>query len=143
MKTLLNLFILVSLLAGTTLLSCSDSETRSPLAFSATVIINLGLLHDTDAASASIIDRILRFFASGAVAASTAPAAFSNINIRVTGSGIGTFSKDFPPTRVISMTVPGGGLRLFEVTAQVLGGDSSAGAFPAPTLSCIHPRWAI
>jgi hypothetical protein len=125
MKQLVNLILIVALTGGAWTLSCSDSESRIPSAGDATVIINLGLPPDDDAASASVIDRMLRFFSRDAVAA-TAPATFGNINIRVTGAGIGSIAKDFPSTGVISMTVPGGGLRTFEVTAQVAAGDPSA-----------------
>ena len=125
MKRIINLSILICLLTGASLLSCADSESRSSLAGDATVIINLGLPPDYETASSSIIDRVLRFFTSDAVAA-VAPAAFANINIRVSGDGIGSIAKDFPPTSIISMTVPGGGLRTFDVTAQVAPGDPSA-----------------
>ena len=111
MKKIINLVILITMIAGASLLSCADSESRIPAAGDATVIINLGLPPDNETASASVIDRVLRFFTRDAVAA-TAPAVFGNITIRVTGDGIGSFVKDFPPTGVISMTVPGGGLRI-------------------------------
>jgi len=123
MKRILNLTIVLSLLAGASLFSCADSESRSSLVGDATVIINLGLPPDNETASISIIDRVLRFFSSEAVAA-PAPAVFSTISIRVTGDGIGSIAKDFPPTSIISMTVPGGCLRTFDVTALV--GDTSA-----------------
>jgi hypothetical protein len=125
MKKFINLIILVTMIAGASLLSCADSESRIPAAGDATVILNLGLPPDSDTESVSVIDRVLRFFTRDAVAA-TPPATFGNINIQVTGEGIGTYNMDFAPTDVISMTVPGGGLRSFMVTAQVAPGDPSA-----------------
>ncbi len=125
MNKIFNAVLLITLLAGASLLSCADSESRSSLAGDATVIINLGLPYESDQSNVSFIDRVLRFFSSDAVAA-PAPAAFGNINIRVTGNGIGSITKDFPSTGVISMTVPGGGLRNFEVTAYIAPGEPSA-----------------
>ncbi len=150
MKRILNLAILISLLAGASLISCADSESRSALAGDATVIINLGLPTDDETASISIIDRVLRFFTSEAVAA-PAPAVFSTISIRVTGDGIGSIAKDFPPTSIISMTVPGGGLRTFVVTAYVadtsavltyqgtsIANVPSGGSVSVPVLMTVH-----
>ena len=137
MKKIFNLLLLMCLLAGASLISCADDESRSSLAGDATVVINLGLPPDYETASSSILDRVLRFFTRDAVAA-TAPAAFANINIRVSGNGIGSIAKDFPGTSVISMTVPGGGLRTFEVTARVVPGDTGAAlAFYGSTIATV------
>ncbi|HPG48941.1 MAG TPA: hypothetical protein PLL11_00050 [Spirochaetota bacterium] len=125
MKKIFNLVMAIFMLAGMSLLSCADDESRPSLAGDATVIINLGLPPEYETVNASIIDRVLRFFTRDAVAA-PAPAAFGNISIRVTGNGIGSIAKDFPSTGVISMTVPGGGPRTFEVTAIIAPGDPSA-----------------
>ena len=125
MKKFVHLCIVFTLIAGASFLSCFDSESRLPSAGDTTVIFNLGLKPDIDTASASVIDRVLRLFTRDAVAA-TAPAVFSNISVQVSGSGIGTFTKDCQPAGVVSLVVPGGGIRTFEVTAQVAAGDPSA-----------------
>ncbi|HPV41667.1 MAG TPA: hypothetical protein PKX40_10845 [Spirochaetota bacterium] len=97
---------------------CSDSEPRTGLlGQTSTVIINLGLPND-HAADTSIIDKVRRFFARDAIA-QTAPAAFNSVKVRVTAADIGIIEKEFNPYGTISLNVPAGNLRQFEVIAYV------------------------
>jgi len=89
-----------------------------------TVIINLGLQSD-HAADTSIIDKVRRFFVRDAIA-QTAPAAFSSIKVRVTATDIGVIEKEFNPYGTISLNVPAGNLRQFEVIAYVTPVESIA-----------------
>jgi hypothetical protein len=120
--------------------SCSDSESKygSLLGNNTQVIISLGLPQHHAAAEASIIDRILRFFTRDAVAQS-APAAFSSINVRVTGADIGVIENQFSPYGMISFNVPSGALRQFEVTAFVDASDPSGAASFRGTTSANLP----
>ncbi len=109
-------------------LTCSDSERRTGLlGQTSTVIINIGHAADHASVNPSMIDRVLRFFTRDAIA-QTAPAAFSSIKVRVAGLDIGLIEKNFSPYGAISLTVPAGNLRQFEVTAYVAPGDPSAAA---------------
>lgn len=106
--------------------SCSDSERRMGLlGQTSSVVINLGLPADDSAANRSLIDRLRRFIARDAIA-QTAPATFSLVRVRVTAVDIGVIEKEFNPYGTITMTVPSGSLRQFEVTAYVAAGDLSA-----------------
>lgn len=125
MKKIASALILTAFIAGASLLSCADSESRMPLAGYATVVINLGMHPESETAGLSIIDRVLRLFTRDAVAG-TAPANFSTIKIRITAPDIGSISNDFPPTSIITMIVPGGKRRIFDVTAYVAAGETSA-----------------
>jgi hypothetical protein len=106
--------------------SCSDSENRHlALLNQAKVVIDLNL--SDKQASSGVLDTIRRLFVQDAVAA-TAPAVFSSITVRVTGIDIGLIEKNFTPIEAISLSVPAGNLRWFEVTAYVAPGDPSAAA---------------
>ncbi len=106
--------------------SCSDSERRMGLlGQTSSVVINLGLPADDSAANRSLIDRLRRFIARDAIA-QTAPATFSLVRVRVTAVDIGVIEKEFNPYGTITLTVPSGSLRQFEVTAYVAPGDPSA-----------------
>lgn len=117
--------IVISLLLSLTTFSCSDSEHRTGmLGQTSTVIINLGLPND-HAADTSIIDKVRRFFARDAIA-QTAPAAFSSVKVRVTAADIGIIEKELNAYGTMSLNVPSGSLRQFDVTAYVAPGDPSA-----------------
>jgi len=89
-----------------------------------TVIINLGLPND-HAADTSIIDKVRRFFVRDAIA-QTAPAVFSSVKVRVTAADFGIIEKEFNAYGTMSLNVPSGSLRQFDVTAYVAPGDPSA-----------------
>lgn len=116
MKRLCSLLIL-SALTAFTLFSCSDSESRLPIGGNTRVIINLGLQPDRQ--EVSFLDRLLRILSRDAIAEENAPASFSSITVRVTAPDIGILEKSFPPSRTVTMTVPSGSIRTFEVTALV------------------------
>ncbi len=125
MTRALRLAIIPIALAGMVLtFSCSDSEHRIPFGY-ARAVINLNLPPETPDAQAGLIERIRRLLVPDAVAQS-APAAFSSITVRVTGPDIALIEKSFAPYSNISMSVPAGALRNFEVTAYVAPGDPSA-----------------
>lgn len=114
-------------IVSVSLFSCSDSENRHlALLGQAKVIIDLNL-HQEDQASAGILDTIRRLFVRDAIAQS-APATFSEIRVSVTGTGMSAITRSFAPYDVISMNIPAGSLRRFEVTAYVTPGDPSPAA---------------
>ncbi len=106
--------------------SCSDSEHRLPFASkdTATVVIKLGLPDEQAAVSRSLIDRILRIFTRDAMA-QTAPAAFSSVSVSVKAFGMLTINQIFT-SGTISLTVPAGGSRSFEVIAYTSATDPAA-----------------
>ena len=110
--------LLLPLAVSVAFFSCSNSESRMPSADTALVTINLGL-PPSSVANRSIPDRVFSFLVPDAVAAVTAPALFSAINVRVTGADIGVINQTFPPADSVSLSVPAGALRTFEVTATV------------------------
>jgi hypothetical protein len=118
MKRIFSLLIITAI-TTVTLYSCADSESRIPVAGNARVVIDLGLPHDQQPQEVSILDRALRLFAHEAIAAETAPASFSSITVRVTAPDIGVIEETFPSSGTVSMNVPAGTLRTFEVTALV------------------------
>ncbi len=118
--------IILVIIAATGVFSCSDSEHRIPFGY-ARAVINLNLPPETPEAQAGLIERMRRFLVPDAVAQS-APASFSNITVRVTGPDIALIEKSFAPYSTISLSVPAGALRIFEVTAYVAPGDPSAAA---------------
>jgi len=122
--------LIIPVLAAATLYSCADSESRIPVAGNARVIIDLGLSPDQQTQQVSFLDRALRLFSREAVAAETAPASFSAITVRVTAPDIGFIEETFPPSGTVSMNVPAGSLRTFEVTALV-----------SPYNSDLPPTW--
>jgi hypothetical protein len=124
MKRASHAFIILAIIAATGVFSCSDSESRIPFGY-ARAVINLNLPPETTDAQAGLIERMRRFLVPDAVAQS-APAAFSNITVRVTGPDIALIEKSFAPYSTISLSVPAGALRIFEVTAYVAPGDPSA-----------------
>jgi hypothetical protein len=117
MRRLYSLLLLIAVSTAFTL-SCSDSESRMPMAGTSFVTIHLGL-PPAFAADNSLIDRALRFFAREAVAAEDPPAIFSSITVRVSGADIGVIEQTFPPASSVSMSVPAGSLRVIEVIATV------------------------
>jgi hypothetical protein len=119
--------LFVAVITGFSILSCSDSESKiSPLLKQTTVILNLGLPPENPGAlNDSLWNRIRRFFAQDAVA-QTAPANFSSILVRVIGADIGVIEQEFGPYGTVSLNVPSGSLRQFEVIASVAPGDPSA-----------------
>ncbi len=117
-------FIMLLIIAATGVFSCSDSEHRIPFGY-ARAVINLNLPPETPDAQAGLIERIRRFLVPDAIAQS-APASFSNINVRVTGPDMALIEKSFAPYSTISLSVPAGALRIFEVIAYVAPGDPSA-----------------
>ncbi|HNW30662.1 MAG TPA: hypothetical protein PKN50_19455, partial [Spirochaetota bacterium] len=120
--------IILSVLIILQFLSCSENERRIGLSGqTSTVILAIGNAaeHTAQNEPLNILDRILHLFESNAIA-QTAPAAFSSVKVRVTGPDIGLIEKDFNPYGTISLTVPSGSLRQFEVIAYVAPGDLSA-----------------
>ncbi len=122
----INYSFIIFLLSTTT---CSDSEPHmGSLGKTSMVIINLGLPDKTASADRTVMDRILRFFSPRYAMAQKAPAAFSTINVRITGDDIGVIEKEFSPYGSISLNVPSGSQRQFQVTAYVAPNDPSAAA---------------
>ncbi|OHD71743.1 MAG: hypothetical protein A2W19_15475 [Spirochaetes bacterium RBG_16_49_21] len=120
---ILGFFIIISL--GP--ISCSDSESRmSPLLNQATVILSIGLPpEDPSAYNNSLGNKIRRFFVPDAIA-QTAPASFSSILVRVSGPDFGVMEQTFGPSGTVSLSVPSGNFRQFEVIAAIASGDPSA-----------------
>jgi hypothetical protein len=103
--------LIIALALGALALSCADSESRMPLG-SSTAIIKLG---HPDLSRKSIKP-------GEPLAASEVlppPATFNRILVSVSGPDIGTIQKNFPYSDTISIDVPAGTLRRFEVTAFV------------------------
>jgi hypothetical protein len=73
----------------------------------------------------TIWNKIRKFFVPDAIA-QTAPATFSNILVRVTGPDFGIMEQNFGPLGTISLDVPAGNLRQFEVIANVSPIDPGA-----------------
>lgn len=141
MKRALRLAIIPIALAGMILtFSCSDSEHRIPFGY-ARAVINLNLPPETPDAQAGLIEKIRRFLVPDAIA-QTAPAAFSSITVRVTGPDIALIEKSFAPYATISLGVPAGALRIFDVTAYVAPGDPSAALSFRGTASANCPAGA-
>ncbi|MBN1496566.1 MAG: hypothetical protein JXA07_07345 [Spirochaetes bacterium] len=120
------------------ILSCSDSENRHLAQLGqAKVIIDLNLPEEH--ASTGILDRLRSLFVRDAIAQS-APATFGLIRVRVSGAGIGVIDREFAPYDVITMNVPAGDFRYFEVTAYVAPGDPSAAAsFRGTAVASLKP----
>lgn len=128
MKRYILIFLIAAVPVTAGLVSCSDSESRmNSVLNQATVVINLAMPEEHTSVSFSITERIFHFFIRDAVA-QTAPAAFSSIQVRVTGSDLTPIEKNFNPGAAISFSVPAGTVRTFEVTAVVAPGDPSAAA---------------
>ncbi len=141
MKRALRLAIIPIALAGMILtFSCSDSEHRIPFGY-ARAVINLNLPPETPDAQAGLIEKIRRLLVPDALA-QTAPAAFSSITVRVTGPDIALIEKSFAPYATISLGVPAGALRIFDVTAYVAPGDMSGAASFHGTASANCPAGA-
>jgi hypothetical protein len=118
--------ILILLSLSFSVLTCSDSEKRlSPLLNQTKVIIDLGLPPEHAANESTMWDKIRGFFIRDAVAQS-APATFSSILVRVSGPDIGVMEQSFGPMGTLSLNVPSGSFRQFEVIAYVAPGDPSA-----------------
>jgi hypothetical protein len=127
MKQVLGTFAVCGLLIFSVFMfSCSDSERRIGLSSqTSTVVLNLDLPDKHAVAHTHILDRIFSFFVNDAVA-QTAPATFSSVSVLVTGPDISTIQKTFTATGTISIEVPAGSLRGFDVTAYVDPADPSA-----------------
>ena len=98
--------LILALALGGLILSCADSESRMPLSTSTAVI---QLAHpDSPLASRA-----------GGKAAATVPATFSSVQVVVSGADIGTIQQTFPYADTITMDVPAGVVRHFQVTAFV------------------------
>jgi hypothetical protein len=118
--------VIFTILLVSSLLSCSDSERRLPyVARYATVKIKMTLPDETASSQVSFIDRILRIIIRDAIA-QTAPAAFSGYTVRVTASGMSDIDQTFSSTGALTLSVPAGTSRRFEVTALVDPSDPSA-----------------
>jgi hypothetical protein len=123
-----SIIILIILSLSFSMLTCSDSEKRlSPLLNQTKVILDLGLPPAHAANDSAIWDTIRRFFIRDAVAQS-APAAFGSIDVRVSGPDIGVMEQSFGPLGTLSLNVPSGSFRQFEVIAHVAPGSPSAAA---------------
>ena len=117
--------ILCGLIIMTALVfSCSDTEPH--LGKTSTVIIDLGLPDDIASTDTSVMDRILRFLSPRPALAQKAPAAFRSVTVRINGEDIGQIERDFAPLESITLKVPSGAQRRFEVTAHVDPADPSA-----------------
>ncbi len=95
-------------------LNCSSHETSS-----VTIKINLGLQKEKSVSyEKSVIDKILNIFESKAFA-QTAPTNLTSLVLNVTGSGMDTITQEYVETfpSEITLSVPAGGGRLFEVLA--------------------------
>lgn len=119
MKHKMILTMICILAVGFSALSCSNSESRYPFAATSTAIINLAHADAPDQALS--VDIPKRYASSG-----TAPAQFDSVKVRITGSDIGTIEKNVPYSDTITMDVPGGAIRNFEVTAYVTPSDPCA-----------------
>ncbi len=113
--------ILFVMIAGLLSLSCSPTGTSNVI-----IHINLGLNNQNafNAPESSIIDRVLRFFAKEAKAA---PSNINSLELNVFGPGVELHqsyaSPDIPDS--VTLEVPSGPSRLFEVIAHVAPGDPS------------------
>lgn len=109
-KTILAPIIVLAL--GSLALSCSDSESRMPFADAATAVINL--------AHSDAPDRALSVDAPRRGAGAGVPIAqFDRVNLKITGPDIATIERNMPFSNTISIDVPSGPLRRFEVTVYV------------------------
>lgn len=103
--------LILALALGALAISCADSESRMPLG-GATAIIKLG---HSDA-----VDKALAPGAPLAASETLPPfALFDRVMVTVSGPDIGTIQKNFPYSDTISMDVPAGAVRRFEVTVFV------------------------
>jgi hypothetical protein len=126
MKQILHIIILGTCIAILSIASCSDSEKRlSPLLNQTKVIIDLGLPPVHAVSETTIWDKIRGFFIRDAIAQS-APAALGSILVRVTGWDIGVIEQSFGPLGTLTLNVPSGSFRQFEVIAYVAPGSPSA-----------------
>ncbi len=127
MKRIAHIVIVSGLICSSVLIfSCSDSEHRLPYIGKnmAMVTIKLGLPGEQTSVSSSLIDRMLRIITRDAMA-QTAPAAFSSYTVNVTAAGMIPIQQSFTSS-AITLTVPAGTARTFEVIAYVSAGDPSA-----------------
>jgi len=127
MKPQSQIYVLIIIMAMVLSNACSDSERRIGLSSqTATVVINLNLPDKHASLKASVLDRIFSFFVKDAVAQTAPPVPISSITVRVTGPDISTIEKNFISSGTISLEVPAGSLRVFDVTAYVDPSDPSA-----------------
>src|SRR5208337_3529010 len=126
MKKYSILIIGATLLINFSILSCSNHESKlSPLLKQTMVIISLGQPPENPSAYDNTIwNKIRNFFVREAVA-QTAPANFSNILVSVTGPDFGVIQQEFGPIGQISLSIPAGSLRQFQVIAYVSPTDPS------------------
>ncbi len=92
-------------------MSCSDSESRMPFADAATAVINLAHADAPDQALS--VDTPIR---SGGMPVGGPLALLDRIKIQVSGPDIGNIEKSFPYSNTVTMDVPPGPMRRFEVT---------------------------
>jgi len=129
MKKYILLFILVTFSFASGVISCSDSETRlNSVLNQATVVINLGMPEEHASAPTSVMDRIFHLFIRDAVAQTAPPVSIRSITVRVTGPDITTIEKSFISSGTVSLEVPAGSMRGFDVTAYVDPADPGAAA---------------
>ncbi len=107
--------------------TCSDS--RAPLDREL-LARNLARVHinlNTPATGeeVSVMDKVLRFFSTKAVA-QAAPATFNTITISVTGPGMAPINANYRAGSLITVLVPAGTSRVFDITAVVAPADPSA-----------------
>ncbi len=109
------------------LVTCSDS--RAPrdreLLSRNLARVHINLDRPSGREKISFMDRALRFFMTEAVA-QEAPAAFSTISITVTGPGMAPVNATYPAGPLITVLVPAGASRLFDIIAFVAPEDPSA-----------------
>lgn len=125
MKRLFRVFIIILLF--TVVSSCSDNENRFGLPLkTATVTINLGMPGENPSISGNTIWKTIRSVFITDAFAQTAPAAFSSVDVTVTAPGMTTVQQTFSGSGAITIPVPAGSARQFEVIANVAPGDPSA-----------------
>jgi hypothetical protein len=112
-KYFFRLFLLLIIFSFVTL-SCNSGGTSK-----VTITIDLGLGNKAafNAPENSIIDRVLRFFAKDAEAAP--PTNLTSLTLNITGDGMDTITQSYtaPPPSTITVEVPAGESRMFEILA--------------------------
>ncbi len=127
------IFLFICLAGATIVFSCSDAQdnlfTPGSVAKDMTLVtIAMGSPEEV-AANPSVIDRVLKFFGSRAEAASmTPPAFFGSATLTITGLDFGVVTHEFvgTPVQSVSVTVPAGNYRFFELIAYASITDRTA-----------------
>ena len=115
--------ILAALILSFSVLSCSPDGVSK-----VTIRINLGLQNSAfNAPKSSVIDRVFSFFVKRAEA-QAAPANITSINLKITGPDMDTINKTYPApvSDIITVEVPSGESRNFEVIVNIDPSDSRA-----------------